>query len=81
VVFAERIPVTFGDSQFTTLTGKYHHLLPSIDYRHRTAQDMKLRASYGETIGRPRYDQIQGGTAGLAWRASMAAPAPRAIRR
>ncbi len=23
--------------------------------------DMKLRASYGETIGRPRYDQIQGG--------------------
>jgi outer membrane receptor protein involved in Fe transport len=25
------------------------------------APDMKVRASYGETIGRPRYDQIAGG--------------------
>ncbi len=51
-----------GDPQFTTLTGKYHHLLPSIDTDIELRDDMKLRASYGETIGRPRYDQIQGGT-------------------
>jgi TonB-dependent receptor len=54
-------PVNFGAPSFTTLTGKYHHLLPSIDYDIDLRSDVKLRASYGETIGRPRYDQIQGG--------------------
>ncbi|QGZ40368.1 TonB-dependent receptor [Pseudoduganella flava] len=54
--------VVKGDPTFTTLEGKYHHLLPSIDTDIDLRSDMKLRASYGETIGRPRYDQIQGGT-------------------
>jgi TonB-dependent receptor len=48
-------------STFTTLTGKYHNLLPSIDWDMDLRSDMKVRASYGETIGRPRYDQIAGG--------------------
>jgi TonB-dependent receptor len=60
-VSANEFPVSFGAPNFTTLTGKYHHLLPSIDYDVDLRPDMKLRASYGETIGRPRYDQIQGG--------------------
>jgi TonB-dependent receptor len=60
-VSANEFPVSFGAPNFTTLTGKYHNLLPSIDYDVDLRPDMKLRASYGETIGRPRYDQIQGG--------------------
>jgi TonB-dependent receptor len=53
--------VVKGAPTFTTLTGKYHNLLPSIDWDMDLRSDMKVRASYGETIGRPRYDQIAGG--------------------
>lgn len=53
--------VNTGEPTFTTLTGKYHHLLPSLDWDMDVRPDMKVRASYGETIGRPRYDQIAGG--------------------
>lgn len=53
--------VSLGAPTFTTLGGKYHNLLPSLDYDVDLNAEMKLRASYGETIGRPRYDQIQGG--------------------
>lgn len=60
-VSQNEFPVTFGAPTFTTLTGKYHNLLPSLDYDVDLNAQMKLRASYGETIGRPRYDQIQGG--------------------
>jgi TonB-dependent receptor len=61
-VSQNEFPVTFGDPTFTTLSGKYHNLLPSIDTDIEIRPDMKVRLSYGETIGRPRYDQIQGGT-------------------
>jgi TonB-dependent receptor len=53
--------VNMGAPTFTTLTGKYHNLLPSVDWDMDVRPDMKVRASYGETIGRPRYDQIAGG--------------------
>jgi TonB-dependent receptor len=53
--------VLTGAPTFTTLTGKYHNLLPSIDWDMDVRPDVKVRASYGETIGRPRYDQIAGG--------------------
>jgi outer membrane receptor protein involved in Fe transport len=64
-------------SDFTTLTGKYHNLLPSFDSDMDVTLGLKVRASYGETIGRPRYDQIQGGQSTLTSlvRMSMAAPA------
>jgi hypothetical protein len=71
----------FGDPTFTTLTGKYHNLLPSVDWDMDVRPDMKVRASYGETIGRPRYDQIAGGQILTRWCASTAAPATRATRR
>jgi TonB-dependent receptor len=61
MVSANELPITFGAPSFTTLTGQYHELLPSLDYDINVRPDMKLRASWGETIGRPRYDQIQGG--------------------
>ncbi len=55
------LPVIFGAPTFTTLKGEYKHVLPSIDTDVELNKDMKLRLSYGETIGRPRYDQIAGG--------------------
>lgn len=61
-VSANEFPLSFGTPTFTTLSGKYNHWLPSVDWDADIRSDMKLRASYGETIGRPRYDQIQGGT-------------------
>jgi TonB-dependent receptor len=61
MVSANEFPVQFGPAAFTTLTGKYSHWLPSIDWDADLRSDIKVRASYGETIGRPRYDQIQGG--------------------
>ena len=61
MVSNNEFPITFGTPSFTTLTGKYQNVLPSLDYDVELNKEMKLRASYGETIGRPRYDQIQGG--------------------
>ena len=58
---ANEFTVLKGAPTFTTLTGKYNHVLPSLDYDIDVRPDMKLRASYGVTIGRPRYDQIAGG--------------------
>ena len=46
---------------FTTLKGSYNHLLPSIDFDMDVTDDIKVRASYGETIGRPGWGAIQGG--------------------
>jgi TonB-dependent receptor len=60
-VSQNELPVSFGTPNFTTLTGKYSNALPSLDYDIDLRADMKLRASVGETIGRPRWDQIQGG--------------------
>jgi len=45
----------------TTLKGSYSHFLPSIDFDIDVTDNMKFRASYGETIGRPGWDAIQGG--------------------
>ncbi|WP_426210770.1 TonB-dependent receptor [Massilia sp. TWP1-3-3] len=61
MVSANEFSVGFGAPTFTTLTGSYKHVLPSFDFDVDVRKDMKLRASYGVTIGRPRYDQIAGG--------------------
>ena len=53
--------VQFGEKNFTTLTGKYQYFLPTVDADVDLRPDMKLRFAYGETIGRPRWDQIAGG--------------------
>ncbi|CAM3799462.1 TonB-dependent receptor [Roseateles saccharophilus] len=41
-------------------TGKYSYVLPSIDLSADVMPDTKLRLSYGETIGRPGWADIQG---------------------
>jgi TonB-dependent receptor len=60
-VSQNEFPITFSGKAFTTQTGSYHNMLPSLDFDADLRADFKVRASYGETIGRPRYDQIQGG--------------------
>jgi TonB-dependent receptor len=59
---ANEYPIQFAQSPgFTTLTGKYKHFLPSLDFDAELTQKLKARASYGETIGRPGWGDIQGG--------------------
>ncbi|HEY4368898.1 MAG TPA: TonB-dependent receptor [Steroidobacteraceae bacterium] len=53
--------VQFGSPGFTTLDGSYNYVLPSIDFDVDVTDSTKFRASYGESIGRPQWDQIQGG--------------------
>lgn len=48
-------------SSFTTLKGSYNYFLPDINLSFDLTDNMKLRASYGETIGRPNWGDIQGG--------------------
>jgi TonB-dependent receptor len=55
-------PIQFaGAPGFTTLKGSYKHLLPSIDVDVDVTDKLKFRASYGESIGRPGWGDIQGG--------------------
>jgi TonB-dependent receptor len=56
------LPLVFGSTTYQTLKGKYSNFLPTLDWDMDVRPDIKVRASYGMTIGRPRYDQIQGGT-------------------
>lgn len=53
--------VVFGAPDFTTLEGEYDYLLPNLDLAFDLRDDMKLRASFGESIGRPGWGDIQGG--------------------
>ncbi len=53
--------VQFGAPGFTTLTGNYNFVLPSIDFDVELTKNIKFRTSYGESIGRPLWDAIQGG--------------------
>jgi TonB-dependent receptor len=55
------LSVQFGAPGYTTLTGEYDYVLPSLDLALDVTDEIKLRASYGESIGRPLWDQIQGG--------------------
>jgi len=46
---------------FGSKSGKYSYLLPSIDWDADLADNVKVRASLGENIGRPGWDQLLGG--------------------
>jgi TonB-dependent receptor len=56
------LPLVFGATTYQTLTGKYNNFLPTVDWDMDLRDDLKVRASYGVSIGRPRFDQIEGGT-------------------
>ncbi|MHA4869107.1 TonB-dependent receptor [Duganella sp. PWIR1] len=55
------LPITFAGSSYSTKDASYNNVLPSLNLDFDVRPDMKVRASAGETIGRPRYDQLQGG--------------------
>ncbi|MBL8264237.1 MAG: TonB-dependent receptor [Xanthomonadaceae bacterium] len=46
---------------YSTLKGDYRYLLPNLDLRLDISDNLILRGSYGETIGRPGWADIQGG--------------------
>jgi TonB-dependent receptor len=53
--------VQFGTPGYTTLTGDYDYILPNLDLALEATDELILRASYGESIGRPGWGDIQGG--------------------
>jgi len=53
--------VVFGDSDFSTEEGDYDNWLPNLDFNMAVRDNMILRASYSQTIGRQAWDDIQGG--------------------
>jgi TonB-dependent receptor len=57
------IEIPFGAPTFGSGTGKYSYVLPSIDWEADLTTDLKLRASAGETIGRPDWNTLLGGVA------------------
>jgi TonB-dependent receptor len=53
--------VVFGAPDFTNLEGTYDYWLPNLDFNVEVIEDLILRASYSKTIGRPQWNQIEGG--------------------
>ena len=45
----------------TTLEGDYDYVLPSLDFEIGLTDNLKSRASWGKSIGRPGWGDIQGG--------------------
>ncbi len=50
-----------GAPTFGTATGKYSYVLPSIDWDADLTSSLKLRASFGKTLGRPGWNELLGG--------------------
>ena len=51
-----------GLREMQSKDGKYDHLLPSVNVNLELTDDIMLRAAYSQTIGRPWYGDMQGGT-------------------
>ena len=61
-VAANEFGVIFSNQKdFTTFSGKYDHWLPAIDLDFEPITNVKLRASYSQTITRADYASLQGG--------------------
>lgn len=58
---ANELNVNFADPSFVEGTGEYDYWLPNLDFSADLRDDMILRASYGHSIGRPSWTDIQGG--------------------
>lgn len=50
-----------SDPDFTRIKGGYDYWLPAVDVDFEPVENVKLRASYSQTITRPSYDNLQGG--------------------
>jgi len=62
-VAANEVNIVFppGSSGFTTLKGNYNFALPNLDFDIDLMPNLKARASWGKSIGRPGWGAIQGG--------------------
>jgi TonB-dependent receptor len=60
-VAANEVHIIFGPPGFTTLTGSYKFALPNLDFDVDLMPNLKARASWGKSIGRPGWGDIQGG--------------------
>jgi TonB-dependent receptor len=60
-VAANEFSIQFSDPNFTSLSGSYNYVLPSFDVDMDVTDNIKARASWGKTIGRPGWGDIQGG--------------------
>ena len=61
-VAANEVNISLGNTPtFTTLKGSYNYALPNIDLDVDLTQNLKARASWGKSIGRPGWGDIQGG--------------------
>ena len=59
---ANEFNIGFATEQgFDSGTGKYDYVLPSLDLKLDVKDNLVVRASYSETIGRPGWNDIQGG--------------------
>jgi TonB-dependent receptor len=59
---ANELNVIYEPGQgFTEQEGDYDYVLPNLDLALHVSDDIMLRSSYSETIGRPGWQQIQGG--------------------
>jgi len=50
-----------AEQDFDSGSGKYDYVLPALDLRLDIKDNLMVRASYSETIGRPGWRDIQGG--------------------
>lgn len=55
------IALTAGPTTFGSASGSYSYVLPSIDWDFDVTSQFKVRASYGENIGRPGFESLVGG--------------------
>jgi len=61
-VNADKVSATpTGNSLELRTTGRYENLLPSVDFDIDVMEDVKVRASYSQTITRQTYDRLAGG--------------------
>lgn len=60
-VAQNELPITFGGQAFSNTDASYTNVLPALNIDADIRNDMKIRASAGITIGRARFDQLQGG--------------------
>lgn len=58
---ANELSIIRGEQGFTTLSGSYDYFLPNLDLALEVTDEIVLRGSYGESIGRPGWGDIQGG--------------------
>ncbi|UHQ53754.1 MULTISPECIES: TonB-dependent receptor [Microbulbifer] len=59
---ANEVVLVNSGTGFLSQTADYDYWLPSVNFKMDVTEDVVVRAAASETIGRPSYDAIKGGT-------------------